>query len=922
MKKLKKIMFILISISLFKTTAFATKENPNKINIIEDEKLDKDEKIKNVYGNIKCDVIKNTKTLNMKNSKNINNTENISLFNPKNKLIFNKNLETDINLSENKKEENPNKINIIEDEKDDKIQKVYDNIKCDVIKNTKTLNMKNSKNINNTENISLFNPKNKLIFNKNLETDINLSEDKKEENPNKINIIEEEKSEKLENNGDKINIINEIKNKEEKNLTKEELEIKIKTFLTNFEELKKKNNFDNILKALEEIQKLSKDILDTFLDFNNKCYFFKISWDNQNLLNFEETLIKTLYPLLIKDDICIIYETLRNFTKQKEFENIDENLGKAVIDALKSCIKFNYCLTYITSKFDKIFADIPYEIVDIPPEKKYNELEKLNKKSKIKKNENEILNIIFKEEIEILNKKQPLIGSLKDNIKYFNDIYKRFIKTNFNYKITESAREHLMYLDKILDIELVAKKYFNSLKDLLGKTKNFSCSAKENNTINTADNSFSNLETISENIKSMINTLNTLIINSINLNDIKENPIISSKDKILNTIDEFFYFFEKNKTKNFIENNKILENVDFYKKMFSEISKYKGETINESGEFKNQLRNYIKNIREFKKEHYNPYIMAKQKIINLDLKEEYEQELNRVEKIFRDADLLEGFFSSYLEMMNNLVDKSKMKILNYNYLNISVERWNILAKILDYNKKMIENFISPLEKNKEISSLEENKNAYIYYYNLANEVNEKIVLTNLCIDDLKTFYDLHIADSKEKEDYGNADSLIEQFKEIKRNYQEKYNHFKNTKNTLETFLKTILTKMWNSLEPILKKSKEETKNLISYLEENKEKIKNSISSIEKDKTAYKYISDIVINVKEKIIITNFGMENLEDFCDLDSRNSNKKENNSKNSLIEQFKEIKRNDREEYYNYFKNAKNTLETFLKTIPIKID
>ena len=138
MKKLKKIMFILISISLFKTTAFATKENPNKINIIEDEKLDKDEKIKNVYNNIKYDILKNTKTLNMKNSKNINNTENIPLFNPKNKLIFNKNLETDINLNK----------------------------------------------------------------------------DKKEENPNKINIIEEEKSEKLENNGDKINIINEIKNKD------------------------------------------------------------------------------------------------------------------------------------------------------------------------------------------------------------------------------------------------------------------------------------------------------------------------------------------------------------------------------------------------------------------------------------------------------------------------------------------------------------------------------------------------------------------------------------------------------------------------------------------------------------------------------------------------------------------------------------
>ncbi len=914
MKKLKKIMFILISISLFKTTAFATKENPNKINIIEDEK---NEKIQKVYGNIKCDVIKNTKTLNIKKSKNTNNTENISLFNPKNKLIFNKNLETDINLNEDKKEENPNKINIIEDEKldkDEKIKNVYDNIKCDVIKNTKALNMKNSKNTNNTKNISLFNPKNKLIFNKNLETDINLNEDKKEENPNKINIIEDE---------NKINIINEIKNRAEKNLTKEELEIKIKKFLTNFEELKKKNNFDNILKALENIQKLSKDILDTFLDFNNKCYFFKISWDDQNLLNFEKNIIKTLYPLLIKDDICIIYETLSNFRKQKEFKNIDENLRNAVMDALKSCIKFNYCLTYITSKFDKIFADIQYEIVDIPPEKKYNELEKLNKKSKIKKNENEILNIIFKEEIEILDKKQPLIGSLKDNIEYFNNIYEKFIKTNFNYKITESTREHLMYLDKIFDIELVAKKYFNSLKDLLKKTKDFIYSAEENNTIDKADSFFSNLEKISENIKSMINTLNTLIINSINLNDIKENPIISSKDKIISTIDEFFYFFEKNKTKNFIENNKILKNLDFYKKMFSEISKYKGEPINESKEFKNQLKDYIKDIREFKKEYYNPYIMAKQKIINLDLKEEYEQELNRVEKIFKDADLLESFLSSYLEMMDNLVDKSKMKILNYNYLKISIEKWNILAKILDYNKKMIENFISPLEKNKEISSLEENKNAYIYYYNLANEVNKKIVLTNLCIDDLKTFYDLHIADSKEKEDYGNADSLIEQFKKIKRKYQEEYyNYFKNTKNTLETFLKTILTKMWNSLEPILKKSKEETKNLISYLEENKEKIKNSISLIEKDKTAYKYISDIVINVKEKIIITNFGMENLKDFCDLDSRNSNKKENNSKNFLIEQFKEIKKNDKEEYYNYFKNAKNILETFLKTIPIKID
>lgn len=734
MKKFKKILFILISISLFKTTTLAMKENKNKINIINEQNNDenkKEKEIKNVYDYIKCDFMKSRKNFDVRNTENTKEMD-------KNLNLLNSN---EILISQTKKE------------KEKKLK-------------TDTSNNNDSK------------------------ININLDENKKEENPNKINII------------------NEIKDDPKKNSTKEELEIKIRKIIDNFKEFKKMTDLENVIKGLENRKNSPKNILNAFLFFQYQYGpFFKIYFDDENLLTLEEDVIRTLYPLIIKDDICVIAETLNNFKNQEEFKNINENLKNDINIALRECSKFRCYLSSMCSKFDELFQNISYIIAAIPSEENDKKLKDLNnknnednKKSKEKKYKRKNFDDLFKKEIEILNKKQPFIDNLQKRINYFIGLYEKFTKSNFNYKITENTRKNLIYLDKVLDIELVAKNYFNSLKNALKEKDDFKYTLEESKTLTKANNFFSKIEEINEKMKSMLQTLNTLVLNAINLNKPQESPIIPLKDKIIDSIDEFFYLFEKNKTKNFIEKNKMLENLEFYKKMFSEMLKYEGEKLNESEKFTDELEKYKKEINNFKKEFYDPYIIAKNKIINLDLEKKYKEELDKVEKIFKDGTRLEEFFSTYIETIDKLIGKSKIKLLHYNYLNVPIERWNSLEPMFEFNKENIKELNSYLEENKEKikelnSYLEENKNAYDYIYKLAIDIKNQITIIELCKLNLQTFNELHIENSKETDDEGNNDSLIEKFKNIKRKHKEYSEFFKKSKEYLESFLKIMPIKI-------------------------------------------------------------------------------------------------------------------------------
>ncbi len=707
MKKIKKILFIVISISLLKTTAFATKENPNKINVTKEEK----EKIIKNHENKKDDIINKNKDKNF----NISKTNNNIIFPVKEeeKLI-----DISEKLNNNKIEDSKVKFNLDENEKE-------------------------------------------------------------KENLNKINVINDE---------------NKV----------EELEIKIKKILNNFEEFKKINSFEEAIEILNSRKEFAQTTLNNFLFYKSEQNPFMINWNNLCLTALEENAISILFSILTKDEISVIAETLNKLKKEKEYEKVDKSLKDGVNNLLKECYKFIVALNSITSKFDKIFEDIPYEIVTITfknDDDIIKQMQYKNKKISKELKKQIALNKLFKDEIDFLNKKQPTVDVLEKHIEFFDYISGKLIEENFNYKITENVYRHLTYLDKIIDIEVATGDYFKYLIELLKKNNSLKCNAKEIEILNRIGSFFSKTKEIKDRTKTIKKFFEDLISNAKNSNNPEENPIISSRDKMIESIDKYFESFEMNKIKNIIEKNKALKNLDIYKNMFSEISNYKGETIHESQQYKLEIEEYLKKFRDFKKEFYNPYINLKQKLIYLDLEKEYKQKLDKVEKILRDSDLLENLYSSYIEMMDKLIDNSKMKLKYCNFLEVPIERWESLEPMFKKNKEKIEDFIASLEKNKEknekiISSLKKDKNNYDYVYNLAANIEEKILMIEYHLTDLKTFYGAHIENSKIIENEEDNDSLINQFKNIKRKYQEEYyEYFKKSKDVLKSFLKTIPIKI-------------------------------------------------------------------------------------------------------------------------------
>ena len=789
------------------------KKNISQENIENDISLDENNNNEDIDENEKEESENNNEELNENEKEEVENIDNIN----KEELNENENEEEEEDEENNENNEEEEEIEEEEDKEDKEIIKVNNNI--DNSKDEFKINKKINKEKENNNNIITNNNEPKMdkiqimyISNENTKEENKNNIDKikiEEKNKNNIDKIKiknknnidkiklEETNDidriKLEdkNNIDKIkledkNNIDKIKIEEENNIDKIKLEDKNNIDKIKFEEannidkikfeeannidkikIEEENNIDKI--KIKEENKKEEEIQIKIVEYNRKG---KIIKNSIQMIEGNNILINEIknYQNLEKDETFLYIEILPLILA----DFLQENKNYAIIEMENEISKDLYM------RFDKDLLNIINE---------YNELKKSGNISNI---------VIKSKELEIAIKEY---NKIKKNIKMFKVILKKKKKLNEKSEYIENTIEKLVskevYLEHKIKI-LNEKQSLTLLEKIKGMNKEYSkfnnkrvsrnMNSQQNlkvfNSIDTSKlslfNSHDSINSDRKNIKNFFSN-NFKFINITN----KINSILSKQntnfdnnknEKINKALKEIFYFYSK---KHNIVGHSLFSKIEEKKKRIDlhEFSLFCSEfkipiprqkiveifkknvsdcQLMEFKEFKISLSAIANAMFESKKQLMkNKILMKNNKIKQLELKENQENEEENLKIIFRkelrENNKIMKFSSSYknnkekrtkyflnqknklkneiLDIKNNYnnsLTKSNKKLLEefYDYLNITTNEKNYRLKMRGFNSSPL--ILNNLNNNEKIKN-ELDKN---------NE-NEKINLNRIKINEIR-----------------------------------------------------------------------------------------------------------------------------------------------------------------------------------------